>query len=150
MTKDIKTKQFGMLTIDEETLFSFPDGLFGFENLKKFTIVEEADSPMMWLQSCNEPDLAFVILRVLDFMKEYDLSISQGDLEAVLVDDPSKLEVFAIITIPLDNPSDMTANLMGPIIINMKKRIGRQVISLSDKYKTKHCVLDELQAKTGA
>lgn len=150
MTMTINTKQFGSIDIDESEIISFPDGLFGFESLKKFTLIEEPDSPMMWLQSCSESDLAFVILRVVDFMKEYDLSISQSDLESVGTEDPSELDVFAIVTIPLENPSEMTANLMGPVIINMKDKKGRQVISLCDKYKTKHRVLDELQAKTGA
>ena len=100
---------------------------------------------MRWLQSVEQADLAFVILRILDFMDEYDLAVPMSDLEALGVSEPSTLDVYAIVTIPPSNPSDMTANLMGPVLINPRKKLGRQVISLSDKYRTKHRVIDELK-----
>ena len=60
------------------------------------------------------------------------------------------LLVFAIVTIPA-NPKEMTANLQGPLIINPLKRIGRQAVSLSDKYRVKHIILEEMEnaAKKG-
>lgn len=133
--------------VNEEHIISFPEGLFGFDSVHHFVLIEEKDSPMVWMQAVEETELAFVILGVLDFMDHYDLSISQSDLAAVKAAKPEELEVYAIITIPQESPSDMTANLMGPVIINQSQKIGRQVISHNDKYKTKHSVLQLLKSK---
>jgi len=145
VSRKITSRPFGDITIDEELIISFPEGLFGFDDVKSYILLEEENSPMRWLQSVEQQDLAFVMLRILEFMDEYDLAVPMSDLEALGVMEPSTLDVYAIITIPPSNPSDMTANLMGPVMINPKLKIGRQVISLSDKYKTKHRVLDELR-----
>jgi flagellar assembly factor FliW len=67
-----------------------------------------------------------------------------NDIEAVGAQGAENLLVFAIVTIP-SNPSEMTANLQGPVIINPEKRLGRQAISLSDRYSVKHRILDEMK-----
>jgi flagellar assembly factor FliW len=147
LEREITTKHCGTVTIKEEDIFQFPEGVFGFDTVRQFVFIEEKDSPMMWMQAVTESELAFVVLDVLDFMDEYDLSISQSDLLGVKAKSPKELTVYAIITIPQDDPSKMTANLMGPVIINKGDKIGRQVISHNDSYKTKHNVLDLLKSK---
>lgn len=149
MLVTIKTKPFGEVQVDERQIIDFEEGILGFDFIKKFAILDSSDrSPFKWMQALNEPDLAFVVIQPLDFMAEYELVISQADLEAVGTESPDELLVFAVVTIPSD-PAAMTANLQGPVIINPKKRKGRQAISLSDKYTVKHRILDELK-KAGA
>jgi len=149
----VLTKPFGEIEVDEEQIIDFPDGILGFDFIKKFVLLdtEDKESPFKWMQAYEEKDLAFVIIRPIDFMESYDLVISQSDYEAVKAESPEELVVFAIVTIP-ENPADMTANLQGPIIINPSKRLGRQAISMSDRYKVRHKILDEIkrQAKSGA
>jgi len=146
LQRKILTKPFGEIEVDERQVVVFPDGILGFDFVKEFAILDFTDkSPFKWMQSLTEQGLAFVIIRPQDFMLNYELVVSQGDIEAVGADEPGSLLVFAIVTIPSD-PSDMTANLQGPIIINPKNRTGRQAISLSDKYRVKHRILDEMKA----
>lgn len=141
----IDTKPFGKIEIDEKQIVEFPDGILGFEFEKKFAILDSKEHvPFKWMQAFSEPTLAFVIIRPSDFSIEYELSVSQSDIEALKVDDTDELLVFAIVTIPSD-PSQMTANLQGPILINPKERIGRQAISLNEKYRVKHRILDEMK-----
>lgn len=141
----INTKPFGEIEVDERQIISFPDGILGFDFVKKFVILDSADnSPFKWMQAFSEPNLAFVIIRPTDFIDEYVLDISQADLESVEAENVDELLVFAIVTIPTD-PSKMTANLQGPIIINPNKKIGRQSILLSDNYKIKHSILEEME-----
>ncbi len=143
---NINTKPFGQIEVEEKQIIDFPDGILGFEFERKFVILDSTEhSPFKWMQAYSEPDLAFVIIRPIDFLMEYDLAISPADLESVKTDKVEELLVFAIVTIPSD-PSQMTANLQGPVIINPQKKIGRQVISLSDKYKVKHKILNEIQS----
>jgi len=146
----IDTKPFGKIEIDEKQIIDFPDGILGFEFEKKFVILDSNDhSPFKWMQAYSEPSLAFVIIRPIDFLIKYELSISQSDMESVKAAKPDDLLVFAIVTIPAD-PSQMTANLQGPVIINPNDKIGRQVISQSDKYRVKHVILEEMkQAEKG-
>jgi flagellar assembly factor FliW len=141
----VNTKSFGEIEVEEKIIYDFPDGILGFDYIKKFVVLDsdEDRSPFKWLQAYDEVNLAFVIIMPIDFLDEYDLVISQNDLEAVGADDPNDLMVFAIVTIPAD-PSKMTANLQGPLILNPKKKLGRQAISLSDKYNVRHNILDEL------
>jgi flagellar assembly factor FliW len=141
----IHTKPFGEIEVENNQIIDFPDGILGFDFIKKFVILDsDENSPFKWMQAFTEPDLAFIIIQPYFFKPDYILAASQIDLDAVDVIDPSSLLVFVVVTIPGD-PSQMTANLQGPVIINTKKRIGRQIISISDKYHVKHNILDEMK-----
>jgi flagellar assembly factor FliW len=142
----IKTRPFGEIEINEMQIIDFPDGILGFDYVKKFVLLDTQDekSPLKWLQAYDEPNLAFLIIRPIDFLREYELMVSMSDIEAVGAENADTLLVFAIVTIP-KNPSDMTANLQGPILINPDKRLGRQAISLSERYSVRHKILDEMK-----
>ncbi|TAL39891.1 MAG: flagellar assembly protein FliW [Spirochaetes bacterium] len=141
----IKTRPYGEVEIDERQIMEFEHGILGFDFVRRFAILDSTDnSPFKWLQSLDEPDLAFVIIRPIDFMAEYNLVISSNDLEDLGAEVVEDLLVFAIVTIP-SNPSEMTANLQGPILINAKNRRGKQAISQSDKYRVKHGILEEIK-----
>ncbi len=151
MSIKIQTKPFGEIEVDELQVIDFPDGILGFDFIRKFVILDTEDqgSPFKWMQAFEEKDLAFVIIRPVDFMESYDLVISQSDFEAVKAESADDVVVFAIVTIP-ENPKQMTANLQGPIIINPVKRLGRQAISMSERYKVRHNILDEINRHTKA
>ncbi len=142
----IVTRPFGEIEILERQLIDFPDGILGFDYVKQFALLDTQNdnSPLKWLQAIGEPELAFVIIRPSDFMGSYKLLVSSADLDAVGTKNPEGLLVFAIVTIP-ENPAEMTANLQGPIIINPATRLGRQAISLSDTYRVRHSILEEMK-----
>ncbi len=146
----IVTKPFGEIEIDEQQVIDFPDGILGFDFVKKYAIIDSDDekSPFKWLQAVDEPGLAFVIIRPEDFISSFVLTVSQNDLEAIGIQEKRDVLVFTIVTIP-ENPSDMTANLQGPVIINPEKYLGRQAISLDDRHKVRHRILDEIKKSTG-
>lgn len=151
MSVTIKTDMYGELEIDERQIFSFSEGILGFDYIKKFALLDADDenSPFKWLQAVEESHLAFVTILPVDVFGTYDLVISDTDMEQVEAKDPAELIVLAIVTIPQD-PKNMTANLQGPIILNPNTGLGRQVISLSDKYTVKHRILEELQKAAGS
>ena len=142
----VVTKPFGEIEIEEAQIINFPEGIFGFDDIHKFVILDSHEkSPFKWLQAWSEPDLAFVVIRPQDFLVEYELVVSQNDIEFVEAESVNELLVYAIVRIP-SNPSEMTANLQGPIIINPKNKTGKQAISLSEKYGVRHRILDEIKA----
>jgi len=138
--------------VHEKQIIVFPEGILGFDFIKKFILLDSdrENNPFKWLQAFDEAGLAFVIIRPVDFMLNYELVISQSDLEAVGTKRPDDLLVYAIVTIPSTNPTEMTANLQGPVIINPEKSLGRQAISLSEKYTVRHKILEEIKKITGA
>jgi flagellar assembly factor FliW len=146
----VNTKPFGEIEVDERQVIDFPEGILGFDFIKKFIILDaDSDSPFKWLQAYEEKDLAFVLIMPESFLPSYELVIPQTDYEAVSAKSSDDLLVFAIVTIP-ENPSNMTANLQGPIIINPEKRLGKQAISLSDRYTVRHNIMEEIKKHTGA
>jgi flagellar assembly factor FliW len=146
LEKRIRTRPFGEISIDERQVISFPEGIPGFDYIKAFALLDsgEAHSPFKWLQACDEESVAFIIMRPADFIEDYTPDIPQGDIESVGAVSLGELLVFSIVTIPED-PSKMTANLQGPVIINPVKRIGRQAISMSERYFVRHLILDEMR-----
>ncbi len=146
MKLKIKTRPFGEVEIDERQVIDFPEGIPGFDFVKKFAVIDNEDekSPFKWLQALEEPELAFVIIQPHDFMRSYEPDISKNDYKDVKAQGPQDVLVFAIVTIP-SNPSEMTANLQGPIIINPHEKLGKQAISLTDRYGVKHGILAEIK-----
>lgn len=148
----IQTKPFGEIEIDERQVIDFPEGILGFDFIKKFVILDsDENTPFKWMQAFSEPNLAFIIIQPAFFIPDYELAVSQNDYEAVGVacndtgsEEADDLLIFSIVTIP-SNATEMTANLQGPVIINPKKKLGRQVISLNDKYTVKHRILEEME-----
>ncbi len=143
--KKLNTKPFGQIEVDESQEIYFPDGLFGFENYKKFYLLENPDSPFVWLQSSEDPDLAFIMIQPLQFKSDYKLKVSKEDLKSIGIEsEEEEILDFAIVTVPPDNPAGMTANLQGPVIINVKKKLGKQAISLIDDYPVRCLILEEM------
>jgi flagellar assembly factor FliW len=141
----ITTRHYGEIEIDERQIFEFPEGILGFDYVKRFAIFDSHDgkSPFKWMQAVEEPELAFVVIAPVEVFGEYELKIAEQDMEEIGAQKPDDLVVFAIVTIP-DDPKNMTVNLQGPIIINPDTGRGRQVISLSDRYSVRHRVMDEI------
>lgn len=140
---EIMSKPFGRINIDERQILEFPRGLMGFEGLKRYALMDSDQPPFYWLQSLDIPDVAFVIISPYVFRPDYVLNIPGEDADMLEFDEQEDLLTFAICTIP-ENPKEMTANLQGPLVINRKKRIGIQSISLDSQWQIKHGVLKEM------
>jgi flagellar assembly factor FliW len=115
----INTYQFGEIDFDEELIITFSEGIFGFEHLKKYLLVYPKDDLFHWLNSIEEPDIAFPLLGLR------------------LIDDkfPQEKhhEAFGIVTLNKD-PLRVTVNLKAPVFINQDDKTGYQKILDIDKY----------------
>lgn len=151
----IQTKPYGLIDADERQLIKFPFGIFGFENLKQYILIDAKEQPFYWLQSLEVPEIAFILINPYLFRPDYTVEVDPADLDEIRLERAEDALIFAIVTIP-DNQSKMTANLQGPIIINRRDHVGRQSVSTNPEWKTKHYILEELSrigkvnAHTGA
>lgn len=135
---------FGEIEIDKETIIDFPEGLLGFEDEKEFTIIntQEEEAPFLWLQSINSPELVFVIMNPFFAFPDYEIKIPKSVQEKLEIESEKDVVIYSILVVPEDMEK-MTANLLGPIIINTRKNLGKQVILDDDRYSTKHYVFQQ-------
>ena len=124
----ITTKPFGEIEVDERQEIFFPSGILGFEDLKHYVLLDATQPPFYWLQSVDVVDVSFVLIDPRVFKPTYRLEVNPEELDEIGVTAEQDIIDFSIVTIP-DCPSEMTANLQGPIIVNRRTRVARQAIS---------------------
>jgi len=137
------TKAYGTIEVNERQKITFPFGLFGFESLKEYVLLDAAQEPFYWLQSMDEENTAFILIDPFIFRPDYEMDISNEELLPIGITESEKAVIFSIVTIPPDN-SPMTANLQGPLVINRDSRLGIQAVLTDSRWKTKHDIMAEL------
>lgn len=129
----INTTRFGELQINEQDVLSFKDGILGFENLKKFIVVDPGDSTLiLWLQSLDNSEVAFPIIEPKIFKPDYVAKLLPIDMDAISLESVNEAKIYTILTIPQDL-TQMSANLKAPIVINNKMNLAKQVVLQDSK-----------------
>lgn len=137
----LETERWGTLDIDNNDVLYFERGIPGFEGMNRFAIFESEDiQPFKWLISTENPDLGFVIVPPQLFYPNYNPKLYESDLEELRVDQSNNLALFVIVTLTA-NPLNSTANLQGPLLINLTKRIGKQIVVADEEYSIKYPIL---------
>ncbi len=145
----VDTKAYGEVEVDERQRILLPSGLYGFEGLTDYILLDARQRPFYWLQSTQVREVAFVLMDPKLIRADYDADLDPQDLEELHLEGTgdSRFLQFSIVTIPEDRRG-MTANLQGPVIINKDERIGRQCIARDDRWCVRHNILEEM-ASTG-
>lgn len=139
------TSRFGEIDFEEKEILFLPKGILGFSQLSKYVIIEKDEyDPFKWFQSVENPDVAFVIVDPTLFFPNYKLEVNEKELEELNFQQMKELITYVVVTASPD-PSQMSADLLGPLVINSKKRIAKQVVMPNSPYTTKHYILDELK-----
>lgn len=136
-----KATRFGELIVAEDKIITFPNGVLGFPDAKRFIILDyEGDIPFKWFQAVDDPALAFLITDPHTIKPDYQLSLKVADLADLGEGDDSDMAVLVILTVPEGNPKGMTANLRGPLVANSKSMRGKQIVLQDERYSIKHPV----------
>ena len=143
---EIVTKARGKITVSEDHLITIPEGLFGFEQYTQYALVDSDYEPFLWLQSCEDPNLAFLIVDPFLICNEYETDIDDSSLKKIGITKPEDIIIMTIVTVPHDG-SAITANFQGPLVINKKNRQCMQVILSDNRWTTKVNIIDALKAK---
>jgi flagellar assembly factor FliW len=139
----VVTKAYGPIDVNERQKILFPSGLFGFESIKDYVMLDAEQQPFFWLQSTESVAAAFIMISPFLFRPDYELDLEDDALSDIGLSSPEAALVFSIVTMPLDG-GPMTANLQGPIVINRDTRLGKQLILNDPRWKTRHDVMAEL------
>lgn len=141
----VETGRFGQITVSDEELIEIPQGLLGFADCRKFCLVDAGDDTLMvWLQSVENPAIAFAMLEPKIFKPDYAVRLSAAELRELKLENINQSAVFSILTIPED-VAQMTANLKAPLVINLKAKTARQVVLQENEYTIKHPMFKELR-----
>ena len=141
---EIQTSRFGWMSVDDERLMNFSRGLLGFPGHHRFALIQTGqENYFFWLQSVNDPNLAFVVTDPSIFFKDYDVPLREETARELQVTDPAAVQVFVIC-----NKVDdwLTGNLLGPLVINVENRLAQQVVLTEKKWGTRQPLL-RLQAE---
>jgi flagellar assembly factor FliW len=140
----LKTKPYGEIEVNEQQKVHLPEGIIGFEDIHDYYLLDSKEGPFYWLQAAEFPELAFLLINPKLFKEDYKLSVKESDLKSMNLESKNDLLDFAIVTVPED-PAKISANLMGPIVVNRKTRVAKQVISENDEHSIKHYLLEEMK-----
>jgi flagellar assembly factor FliW len=143
----INTTRFGQVDVKEEDLLTFPEGLLGFADLRKFVLLDDpSDEIFAWLQSCEAGAIAFPLLEPDIFVENYNVTLSKGDLEGLKLKSQENANYFSIITIPED-PTQMTANMKAPVVINLQEKLARQCVLQDNNLAIREPIFKKLQQR---
>ena len=125
---NIETKFLGEVDIQKEDIITFENGLPGFPDNKSYILLGlDADLPIALLQSTEEASLGFVVAYPFAFKKDYVFDLSEEDKNELKLSDEKDVAVYAVLTLK-EIFSDSTMNLLAPIIINTKEKLGKQIV----------------------
>lgn len=133
---EVRTTRFGTIDIAEDRVITFPRGLLGFSEHKRYCLLEpQEDSAFFWLQSLEDANLAFVVTDPSFFVPEYSVPIRSEQLTELGLSRLEDAQVFVIVN-KVDQT--LTANLQGPLVINTLTRSGEQFVLAEKRWNTRH------------
>jgi len=136
---DIQTSRFGSLTVDEQRIIYFAQGLLGFPSHKRFALIQTGpDKCFFWLQCVDEPNLAFVVADPTIFFKDYEVPIRPETMTELDMADVGFAQ-FLVICNKVDQW--LTGNLMGPLVVNAANCLGQQVVLTEKKWTSRQPLL---------
>jgi flagellar assembly factor FliW len=137
------------LDIAEEALLTFPSGILGFAEWTRYVLLDhDTEAPIKWLQCVENPELAFVVLDPVLFKPDYQVALGEDALAELESREGDDLSVVIILTIPSEDPTRVTANLRGPLVMNHRTRRCKQLV-LSDDIPTRHPLFDTAVSRPG-
>ncbi|MCP4118204.1 MAG: flagellar assembly protein FliW [Desulfobacteraceae bacterium] len=141
----IDTRKFGEIEIDETKILTMPDGLLGFPGFERFALLEDPKTvPFCWFQSLEESNLALVVMNPFLFMQDYKLDldgfVAAKGWKGVKAEE---LQIYVVVNISQgEEGKKVTANLQGPLVININNNEAFQVVIPDSVYSYQHNILE--------
>jgi len=122
----MESDRLGVLEIDESSIIDVPDGLLGFDERHRFVLIPADEvGAYSWLHALDDPELAFLVVVPNFFFPDYAPELTDDEVEVLGLSDPDAAQVLCIVTISDDQ---VTANLLGPLVLNVETKVARQVV----------------------
>lgn len=132
----IETTRFGSIEVDDSKIMTFRDGVLGFPKHRRFALVQTSSDPVFfWMQSADDPNLAFVVCDPRTFVPDYQVTARNDDVQALGLRDLQDCQVLVIVN---KVNGDLTANLLGPILVGAHSLRAKQMVLSDKRYGTRH------------
>ena len=124
----LETTRFGAIDIDDESIITFTRPIIGFQEYRRFTVLPGPESSgVVWLQSTESGELAFIMMDPRTIIADYTVKLSEHELSELAVASTDDLDIYTLVVVPADQKNVRT-NLKAPVLINPKHRLGKQMI----------------------
>jgi flagellar assembly factor FliW len=138
MNMNVMTTRFGAVEIDEDRIIEMPDGMIGFAERRFILLSHDNNGRFFWFQSVDSPDLAFVVTDPKLFVPSYEVKLTPDEYEKLRLDPESAEVILLAVTTISPDPSDITINLQGPVVVNPAKMIAKQIVLENGKFGIRH------------
>jgi flagellar assembly factor FliW len=119
--------RFGEIEYDPDNLLHFPAGLIGLPNLQRFVVMpNKKEGPLFWIQSIDDPDMAFVLTDPSNFYPTYRVQPEPSEKQRLQIENGDDCYVLVVVTVPRDQK--ITLNLAAPILFAPKTNRALQII----------------------
>jgi len=135
MTLLVQSTRFGQLTVEKEKVLEVLGGILGFSE-HSFVLLTPEKGPFCWLQSTENPDLAFVVTDPRDSVPGYEVRLNRDEYARLGLDDSSEVVILAVVTMHAD-PLEITMNLLGPLVVNPAAMKALQVVMEGSGHSTR-------------
>lgn len=133
---EVRTTRFGVIEIAEDRVITFPSGMLGFPEHRRYCLLQPGDDAcFFWLQCLDDADLAFVVTDPTLFLSEYSVPIRAEQMGSLGLQSLDDAQVFVIVNKVND---ELTGNLQGPLVINTVDRVGEQMVLAEKRWTTRH------------
>ncbi len=130
----LQSDLLGALEISPDELVEFPTGLYGFPECRHFVLVASDREGFFWLQSADHSALVFLLVDPFVHFPGYSVDLAPVDLLELAATEATDIAVFAIVTLPGSRNEQPTANLQGPLAINLARRTAKQLAVSESEY----------------
>lgn len=136
---DINTRDFGSVRVENDAIYEFDDGLYGFEDDRKFAIFEESfeEISFLYLQSVDHLVPCFLVFEPWDLYPNYRPALSKEDMELCEVKSIDDLIFLVIASVP-STIKELSINIKSPVVLNPKSKKARQVILQNTDYSVRY------------
>lgn len=147
-TVTVNLPRFGVCTYLESEVLAFPWGLPGFGTLRRFIALNlESQDRFVWLQSLDDPDIALPAADPWSLFPDYAPKLPPYAMSSLELDRPEDVATLCVVVVT-PGAAEMTMNLLAPIVVNLRSRIGRQVTLETGGYSVRTTIPRKAPAPT--
>jgi flagellar assembly factor FliW len=136
---EIQTSRFGRISVDDDRIITVRNGLLGFPSFTRYALIQGGtEHYFLWLQSVEEPNLAFLVTDPSLFFKDYQVPVWKETAQELQIADPPTVQIFVICN---RVGEWLTGNLRGPLVVNAHNCMAQQVVLTGKKWTTRQPLL---------